>query len=223
MIIEQSQIFSPHLLDQASNSVPDFDIRYPINQPTGRFFYDPWAIRDDLKDSVFDKLLSYIPEDIGEARIVKLKPGTCYRSHSDLDDRWHLSLLSKKSFLINLDTCEMHQQAKVPYWELLDAGCRHSAANFSGTERIQLVVRRLLRNGDNIVNPLSVSLSLNKDLTNGRYIFDDIVSPWLNKKVKQGLISDFSHGSTSADFTIDSSLYDELIRMSSDFARVTLV
>jgi hypothetical protein len=200
----------PNLILEASQSLPNFDFRMAVNTPTGSFFYDPWEIKDEFKNSVWEKLLSTIPDPIGEARIIKLDPGTCYRSHSDIDDRWHLSIIADKSYLVNLDTDKMYPQVVDNTWHYFDAGGRHSAANFGNKPRFQLVVRTLLPKGTNISTPKTVVITLKNVVDDRRYIFDDIVSPWLNSTAKKKLIDKFEYKDLEAKFVTDESLIPEL-------------
>jgi hypothetical protein len=80
------------LLNEAQGSVPAVESKLTINQPTGNFFYDPWDIKEEFKGTVWETLLNTLPLDIGEARIIVLGNGTTYMSHTDIDDRYHLSL-----------------------------------------------------------------------------------------------------------------------------------
>jgi hypothetical protein len=209
MFTNLSISITKELLDRAVNSIPQIDFRFALNRPTGNFFYDPWVINDDLKDSVWQEILQSIPEPIGEARLIKLDPGSCYRSHSDIDDRWHLSLISEKSFIIDLDTNQMFPLEVDLKWHFLNAGPRHSAVNFGHTPRIQLVVRSLLNRGTNIVSPISITIVPKSENISNRFYFDDTVSPLLNLYTKQGLIDDFDPADHRVKLTIEKSKLQE--------------
>jgi hypothetical protein len=213
----------PNLILEASQSLPNFDFRMAVNTPTGSFFYDPWEIKDEFKNSVWEKLLSTIPDPIGEARIIKLDPGTCYRSHSDIDDRWHLSIIADKSYLVNLDTDKMYPQVVDNTWHYFDAGSRHSAVNFGSKPRFQIVVRKLLSKGANILTPKTVSITLKNIVDDKRYIFDDIISPWLNMYSKKGLIDNFQYKELEARFVVDSSLITELTQISDCYFNLKVI
>ena len=197
------------IISEAVTDLPDINFRMSINTPTDNFFYDPWTIKEEFKNSAWNKLLKTLPFDTGEARIIKLDPCKCYIGHSDIDDRWHTTLAAKDSFLINLNTCQMFELTKDFQWYELDTSIRHSAVNFSNVPRIQLVVRKLLVRG-NIPNPINVKLTLKKIVEDRRYIFDDLVSPWLNNQNKKGLLNNFSGEEFKATFTTDSSVIDSL-------------
>ena len=210
MFTSTPYVVDSKLVTEAALSLPNFDFRMSLNSPTGSFFYDTWQIKEEFKNTIWHKLLMTIPESIGEARIIKLDPGTCYRSHSDIDDRWHLSIIAEKSYLVNLDTIEMYPQSVDNMWHYFDAGSRHSAVNFGNRPRYQLVVRKLLPRGTDIVNPKTVMITLKNVVEDRRYIFDDIISPWLNKTTKKKLIDKFEYKDLEATFVIDNSLILEL-------------
>jgi hypothetical protein len=197
------------LIEQAQNSIPDVDFRLALNEPTGDFFYDPWIIRSEFRNTVWEKILNTIPDKIGEARLIKLDPGTCYRSHSDIDDRWHLSILSERSYLINLENDTMYPTIQDDHWHIIDTGIKHSAANFGSKPRTQLVVRKLLKRNQ-LTNPVKVSITLIKVTDDRRFIFDDIISPWLNKANKNGTLQNFKFEEFEVRLIIESSVVDDL-------------
>lgn len=198
------------LVKEAIESLPNIDFRHTLNEPTGNFFYSPWKIKPEYKGTVWDKILGTIQEPIGEARLIKLAPGTCYRSHADIDDRFHLSLISARSYLVDLDANQMYPIEEDNNWYTLDASIRHSAINFGSVDRIQLVVRKLLRKGI-IPNPSHVTINVKEEVSNFRFIFDDVFSPWIGQQDKQGNIDNFKiESETSVSFTIDTSLVSKL-------------
>ncbi len=161
-----------------------------INQPTGNFFYDPWVIKEEFKDTIYEEVLRSLDIEIGEARFIILKPGSCYHSHCDIDDRFHLNIQGQYSYLIDLDNQKMHLTQPDGIWYNMDAGLRHVAANFGSIDRIQLVVRQLLKR-NYLTNPITVNLCPESTLEKSRFVFDDTISPWLNRATKQGIISNF--------------------------------
>jgi len=197
------------IIDEALTMLPEIDFRLSINTPTNNFFYDPWTIKKEFLNSPWEKLLNTLPYEIGEARIVKLDPGKCYIGHCDIDDRWHTTLSAKDSFLINLNNYEMFEIKKDYYWHDLNAGIKHSAANFGNIPRFQIVVRKLLTRG-NILNPVNVKITLKTIVEERRYIFDDIVSPWLNYQNKNRMLDNFVGEEFKSTFTTDASLIGDL-------------
>lgn len=193
-------------------SFDDFsNMKNSINQPTGNFFYDPWEIKPEFKGTVWEEILNTISDDIGEARIIILESGTCYWSHSDIDDRWHLTLQAKESYLVNLDDNVMHPLKKDGVWYLMDTGKIHSAVNFGNRSRVQLVVRKLLKNNI-LTDSTRVKIVLNSPNAEYRYIFDHDISPWLNKANKNGYISNFKHNTEeqTVEFDIENNMIPSL-------------
>jgi hypothetical protein len=195
--------------DTAILNLPKIDFKFTLNKPTGRFLYDPWVIKEEFKNTVWEDILNTLPVDIGEARLIILTPGTSYSSHADIDDRYHLNLTSTHSYLIDLDNKEMHDIVCDRTWYYMDAGRRHTAANFGYSDRIQLVVRQPLL--DNVLaDPVLLKLTSTLNPDRSRFVFDDIISPWLNKANKTGKINSFKQDGVSVSFNIERSCIDEL-------------
>lgn len=200
MLFKTNLTVTNEQLTAARQSIPNLDFKLSLNQPTGRFFYDPWAIKPEFKNTIWEELLKMLPENIGEARLISLKYGTAYQSHSDIDDRYHLNITGdNRSFLINIDTQTMYPTFNDGCWYDLNAGPRHSAVNFGYEVRVQLVVRKLLI--DNMLNdPVKVSLTSDTDV---RYLFDDTISPLLNRWNKTGFITEFTQISNGVTLSIE--------------------
>jgi hypothetical protein len=205
MITKTDFIVDYNLLNKAVNSVSSIEGKITLNQPCGRFFYDPWEIKPEYKNTVWEEILNSLGTVIGEARLINLKTESCYTSHADIDDRWHLSITGNHVYLIDLDNNIMHKTNEIGVWYLMDAGRRHSAVNFGKNNRVQLVVRKLL--DDNILkNPIDVDL--NADMYS-RFDMDDKLSPWLNIMSKNGFISDFSYSNNSLKLKIENEYFDD--------------
>lgn len=202
MLTQLSYSVPPELMSLAGyDTLPTDDFRYTINQPTGSFFYDPWEIKPEHKDTVWGKILNTLPLPIGEARIVVLKPGTCYQNHADIDDRYHLNIIGEQCYLIDFDNDHLTQITTDGKWYEMDAGRIHSAGNFGRLDRIQLVVRKLLDKVE-LADPVAVRLtSIGMTKEDTRYMFDQTVSNWLNYANKQQVIAnfEFTHGVVSFD------------------------
>lgn len=168
-----------------------FEDKMILNQPTGNFFYDPWELKEEYKGTMWEKLLKTLPVEHGEARLIRLKHGTTYMAHADIDDRWHLSLQGNQSYLIDLDNKEMHLLEQDGYWYEMDAGRIHVATNFGSIDRLQLVVRKLLE-PTSMPNLVEVTIKPSKPQHDYRYKFDNVVSPWLNRVNKRKSLADFS-------------------------------
>lgn len=187
------------------------EIKTPINQPTGRFFYDPWEIKPEFKDTELDHLLESLPVQKGEARIINMAPGVAYRAHSDADNRWHLNLSGEYCFLVDLDNNEMHSLVPDGNWYFMDAGRIHTAVNFGSKKRLQLVVRQLLTESESC-DTVNVVITPNNQRYDIRYIFDLKISPHLNYLNNISAMKNFSYTETSVSFDICKTCVDLLPR-----------
>lgn len=197
------------LLKQAVYQLPHTEFKFTMNQPTGDFFYDPWKINPALKGTVWHNILNSLPVGQGEARIIVLKPGTSYYCHADADDRWHINLQSQYGYLCDIDNCIMYQLHTDGIWYNMNAGCRHTAANFGNIDRIQVVVRQLLKK-NNLKNPLFIKIVLKVNTLDFRYHFDNTVSPWINRANKQSTINNFKFINNEISFDIEQTELDSL-------------
>ena len=199
-----------NFLTEALESLPNDDFRNTINEPTGRFFYDPWKIKPEYEGTIWHRILETLPIDIGEARTMNLPQAVCYQSHADLDDRYHLNISGNHGSLIDLDNCVVHKLTQDGNWYEMDAGRRHTAMNTGRESRVQLVIRKLLVDSE-LTEPLTVRLtSVGVSADHARFIFDDIVSPWLNKANKMGYINNFSYSPVLVKFNIEHDKLDFL-------------
>ena len=203
-------LVSVNLIEKALQELPSDDFRYTLNEPIGNFFYDPWKIKEEFKDTVWSNILESLPFPIGEARIIILKSGNAYQVHADIDDIYHLNLQSESSYLIDLTNNELHLLKNDNQWYLMDAGRLHTATNFGRYDRIQLVVRKNLQR-NRLLNPIKIKLSfLNYTPDSARFIFDNTVSLWLNSANKRGIINDFSYKNNFITFEIEQTYIDEI-------------
>lgn len=182
-----------------------------LNKPTGRFFYDPWVIKDEYKNTVWEKILNTLPNNVGEARVINLGYGKTYQSHSDIDDRYHLNISGNQSYLIDLDNLDMHATVVDGRWYEMDAGRLHAATNYGEIDRLQLVVRKLLK-----INPLEefnhVTITCVEEHL-ARFNFDKHISPWLNKQNKNGKINNFLYKDTIVEFDCDATTSSEIAKI----------
>jgi len=197
------------IIDADIPKINFIDQKTRINKPTNRFFYDPWVIDDSFIGSTLENILKLFPHDIGEARIIKLIPGASYLSHADIDDRYHYNIQAEQSYLIDLENKKMHsifQDNKI--WEM-DAGIIHTAANFGRFDRLQLVVRKLLKENQ-IINPLRIKLIVENPSNDYRYKFDNYISSYLNRAVKQGKLNNFTENKNEVIFDFNGEYLFEL-------------
>ena len=195
--------------DISSLSLNFEDHKTSLNYPNGSFFYDPWTIKPEFQNTVWSNILNSLPFPIGEARVIKMSPGTTYMAHADIDDRYHLSLQGEHSYLIDVLSNQMHVLEKDCLWYEMDAGKIHVASNFGSIDRYQLVVRKLLIATDK--SPLVDVIIEPKELKfDYRYRFDNIVSPWLNAVNKRRSMKDFSFKGNTVNFKVVKSELENL-------------
>jgi hypothetical protein len=209
------------VLKEAATQSLHTEFKYTINQPTGDFFYDSWVIKSELKGTVWEDILNSLPVDQGEARVIILKPGTSYYCHADADDRWHINLQSEYGYLCDIDNSVMHLLQTDGVWYTMDAGRKHTAANFGHIDRIQLVVRQLLAKND-LKNPISVKIVLKTDAPDFRYHFDSTVSPWLNRANKDGRINNFKFINNKVSFDVEQDSLESLKNITPDIFEVVI-
>jgi hypothetical protein len=184
-----------------------------LNQKTASFFYDPWEIKPEFKNTFWGEILNSLPYNKGEARLIKLNPGETYMAHSDIDDRWHLNFSGEYSYLIDLDSNIMYTTTSDGFWYLMDTSKIHVASNFGSVDRIQLVVRKLLQTS-NKTDLIKVIISPSYQQYDFRYKFDHTWSPWLNLNSKNGNISNFNFNDQTVSFNLCRSLITDLINRS---------
>jgi len=209
MLTPTKYVVDLELIEQALRSINVDEFKSTINQPTGDFFYDSWEIKDEFKDTVWDKILNSLPGPKGEARIITIKPGNAYWCHADADDRWHLNLQSEYGYICDLQENKLHPLETNGIWYTMDAGRLHTASNFGSKDRVQLVVRQLLQNNQ-LINPLKVSITLKEKTVDFRYQFDQTISPWLNWANKNKIMSNFIFNNEEISFNLEKDFLSEL-------------
>ena len=201
------------LFQEACSQLTTGNMKTTINQPTGNFFYDPWTLKDEYKGTVWETLYNSLPASKGEARIIILDPAHCYQTHADIDDRYHLNILGESCYLIDLIREQLFLLEQDGIWYDMDAGFLHTATNFGRRARVQLVVRKLLRN-NKLKNPIEVSLSTTiANTDDARFVFDNTLSPWFNEANKLGFINNFDHSPVSIKFNIEQDKLDSFKHM----------
>lgn len=185
------------------------DGKLVLNRATGNFFYDPWEILPDFKNTSIETALNALPFPIGEARLVKLEPGKCYFAHADIDDRYHLNLSGTYCTLHDFEYNVSYPLTQDGVWYEMDAGKIHTAINAGEYSRVQLLVRKLLPL-TKLINPVSFYIRVSGE--NSRYRFDNALSPWLNNAVKRGIINNFDVAGASVYFDIEKLYINECIK-----------
>jgi hypothetical protein len=174
---------------EALNNLPTTDYRYILNEPSGHYMYDGYKIKEEFKNTLWDRILSTLPWEIGQARIIVMQPGQCYQTHADIDNRWHLNLTGEDCFFTNLDTCQMYPIEQDWYWYDFDASPRHSAVNFGRTARAQLVVRKPIKK-NTLIDPIHLEIKSSLNESDTRYYGENFITPWFNKALLSGTVSD---------------------------------
>lgn len=211
MLSSTNYTVSSELLQESLARLPDIHSRYALNVPVDDFFYGPWKLKEEFIGTVWEQIYDSLPvSNKGEARLIKLTSGSCYTVHADMDDRYHLNLTGNNCYLIDFDTNTLLPITADGIWYNMNAGVKHVAANFGSRTRYQLVVRQLL-NPAALTCPISVSVTSTIDLEDARFLFDNTISPWLNKANKQGLINNFRFTDHVAEFDIEKDALDDLL------------
>lgn len=221
MITQLKYQISEKIFRNLKNEIPEFEHRIDLNIPTGNFFYDKWEMSSQFKDTVWETVLECLPFPIGEARLMKLEPGSAYYSHADIDDRYHLNITGNRSFLVDLDNNILHPIENNGYWYEMNAGRRHSAVNFGNETRVQLVVRKLLQKNI-LTDAVPIKISLEYARHDYRYVFDDVYSPVINLFIKNGIITDFSIKNEEVYFSIEKSFIDDINNIVPEGFKVTV-
>jgi hypothetical protein len=203
MLVKLPYSVPNNIIEEALHFTVQTEFRTDINEPSGRFFYDPWEIKEEYRGTVWEKILQTLPFRVGQARIIILKSGTCYTAHADIDDRYHLNIQGEQSYIIDIENNKLHPLMSDGCWWEMDAGRIHSASNFGRYDRIQLVVRKLLEDTV-LTDPVSIKIfSDNFNQDDARFLFDNTVSEWLNRANKEKKISEFSFDGRHAYFKIE--------------------
>lgn len=203
------------LIQQALTTHPIEGNRTSLNAPTGNFFYDEWKIKDEFKGTPWEELLNTLPYTIGEARVITLEPNQSYMAHADIDNRWHLNLSGEHSYLIDLDNQKMYKQHVDNHWRYMFANKIHTASNYGSVPRKQLVVRELLKRSHH-KNLIGVEITPAYEQFDYRYQFDNIISPWLNRKNQEGTLDNFVYKDTFVSFSIAKDVQGQLDAIISD-------
>lgn len=219
MIQKTTFSIATDLLESAISSIPSENGKFTLNNPTGRFFYDQWDLRPEFVGTPWERIYHSLPFKKGEARIICLESGTNYLSHADIDDRYHLNLTGENCYLVDLDCEILHKVQNDGQWYLMNAGKLHSAINLGRIKRYQLVVRKLLSESA-IEDPIKITIK--SKIENPRFIFDNSISPWLNRTAKLGMLSDFNYVNNEVTFTLSEQKYKELNDLISDQFEVVI-
>jgi hypothetical protein len=220
MITKQIWTCPEGLIEQALKEHPITE-SIVLNEQTGDFFYDRWQIKDLYKDTLWERVLTSMPMSIGQARIIKMEPGTSYMAHADIDNRCHLNLTGEQAYLIDLDEKIMYECERDNRWAYMDASRIHAATNYGSVPRLQLVVREPLRRSRQPVDLVSISMEPAYEQNDFRYKFDKIFSPFLNRANWAYKLADFAHTTFTLSFKLERELLEEFNKLVTPEFKVT--
>jgi hypothetical protein len=148
----------------------------------GRLFNGPYRTKPEFVGTPLGDVLEALG-NIGEARLLKLKPEESYMAHSDPDDRLHMSIITNEYCrIIDLDANQMyHLPVDGSVW-LMDTGPIHVASNFGAHERIHLNIRVLLPD----VKEGWVRFTVEGGDYDWRHIIQISITRWMNRALKEG-------------------------------------
>ena len=221
MVTKQRWQCPSGLIEQALAEHPVTDEVVVLNEHTGDFFYGAWNIKNEYKDTAWERILMSLPASIGEARVITLAPGESYQAHADIDNRWHLNLTGEQCFLIDLESESMFKCQQDNSWYFMLTDRLHTACNFGSIPRMQLVVRELLRKSPlpkDLVNVTITAVRVDPDV---RYRFDNVFSPWLNRVNSDCKMADFKFTEAYVSFKLESELLAELDAITTPDFKVT--
>jgi hypothetical protein len=199
------------IIDQVEK-MPYFDKFVQLNEADeGRLFNGPYRIKPEFIGTPLGDVLEKLG-NIGEARLLKLKPEASYMAHSDPDDRLHMSIVTNEyTRIIDLEENQMyHLPVDGSVW-LMDTGSIHVASNFGARERIHLNIRVLLPD----VSDGWVRFTVEGGDFDWRHIIQISITRWMNRAIKQGKITGIRkiHDREMLVNPRDQECLDELIRV----------
>jgi hypothetical protein len=118
-------------------------------------------------------------------------------------------MMGDRTYLIDLDSNKMHFVRPDCKWYDMNAGIVHTAANFGNTDRVQLVVRKLLLKNV-LKDPITVKINVKEGVSSYRFVFDNTISPWLNLANKNGIVNSFVYRDESVSFNIEKEYLNDL-------------
>ena len=190
----------------------DSMLKLDINQSITSFYYDAWQLKPEYNSQEMRELFDQLGP-VGQAKIVSIPPGTSYHAHSDIEDRYHITLQSDHSYLIDLEQCEMYATQVDNVCYHMDTARIHTAVNFGYQDRIQLVVRQLLNRPQlNHVSHVHLRPRVLDEPYNQRNLFDQHILTWLNTANKRMILDNFDPKGEDVEieFDLESSHVKEL-------------
>jgi hypothetical protein len=186
MLKKLDQAFPIQPIVEQVNALPYFEQYVQLNETDeGRLFNGPYRTKPEFLGTPLGDVLESLG-NVGEARLLKLKPEQSYMAHSDPDDRLHMSIVTNEyTRIIDLDANQMyHLPVDGSVW-LMDTGPTHVASNFGAHERIHLNIRVLLPD----VTDGWVRFTVEGGDYDWRHIIQISITRWMNRALKEGKIT----------------------------------
>ena len=166
-------------------------LKQDINQPTKSFYYDAWELKPQYNSQQWRDLFAQLGP-VGQAKIVAIPPAVCYPAHTDVEDRYHITLQGHMSYLIDLQQDKMYSTTVDNVCYNMDTTKVHTAVNFGYQDRIQLVIRQLLhRTVLNDACQVHIRPRVIDETHDQRLLFDTYILGWLNSANKRRIINNF--------------------------------
>jgi len=165
------------------NELPYFERYIQLNEADeGRLFNGPYRTKSEFVGTPLGNVLEALG-NVGEARLLKLKPEESYMAHSDPDDRLHMSIITNEYCrIIDLEKNQMYYLPVDGTVWLMDTGPIHVASNFGAHERIHLNIRVLLPD----VKEGWVRFTVEGGDYDWRHIIQISITRWMNRALKDG-------------------------------------
>lgn len=172
------------VIDQVT-AMPYFEKYIQLNEADeGRLFNGPYRIKPEYVNTPLGNVLATLG-NIGEARLLKLTPGSSYMAHSDPDDRLHMSIVTNEYCkIIDLEHNQMHHLPVDGSVWLMDTGPIHVASNFGARDRIHLNIRVLL---PDVTDGYTRFTVVGGDY-DWRHAIQISITHWMNRAIKQGKV-----------------------------------
>jgi len=183
MLKKLDQAFPIDPIIEQVNALPYFERYIQLNETDeGRLFNGPYRTKPEFVGTPLGNVLEALG-NVGEARLLKLKPEASYMAHSDPDDRLHMSIITNEYCrIIDLEANQMyHLPVDGSVW-LMDTGPIHVASNFGAHERIHLNIRVLLPD----VKEGWVRFTVEGGDYDWRHIIQISITRWMNRALKEG-------------------------------------
>ena len=167
-------------------ALPYFERYIQLNEADeGRLFNGPYRTKLDFVGTPLGDVLAELG-DVGEARLLKLRPEESYMAHSDPDDRLHMSVITNEYCrIIDLEENQMYYLPVDGTVWLMDTGPIHVASNFGAHERIHLNIRVLLPD----VKEGWTRFTVDGGEYDWRHIIQISITRWMNRALKLGKVT----------------------------------